>query len=167
MRLTRFLGVSTLLLAFACMLQAQALFRKPIKVIGDPNFVGTATNPLIVDGIGPNVVEGRELNLPTGVAVDNSVSPPNVYIADGGNHRILGFRYTTQLKPGAVADVIMGQTDRFGNQAQGGSNRSSGLNSPSGLAVDASGNLYVADTGNNRVLRYASPLSQPGGIATP
>ena len=154
-------------MAFVCMLPAQALFHKPIKVLGDPNFIGTAANPLGADGIGPNVVEGRELNLPSAVAVDNSVSPPNVYIADSGNNRVLGFQYVTQLKPGSFADVIIGQTDRFGNQIQGGGNRSTGLNSPGGLAVDSAGNLYVADTGNNRILRYANPLAQPGAAVSP
>ncbi|MDP9169712.1 MAG: hypothetical protein M3N54_03765, partial [Acidobacteriota bacterium] len=95
----RFFGLFGLSLAFVCLLPGQALFHKPIKVIGDPNFVGTGSNPLARDGIGPNLVEGRELNLPSGVAVDNSVSPPNIYIADGGNHRVLGFRYGTQLTP--------------------------------------------------------------------
>ena len=57
-----------------------------------------------------------------------------------------------------MADLILGQIDRFSNLAQGpGTNRSVGLNTPSGIAVDASGNVYVADNGNNRVLRFPNP----------
>jgi uncharacterized protein (TIGR03437 family) len=106
-------------------------------------------------------VEGKELNSPAGVALDNSVSPPILYVADSGNNRVLGYRYSTQLIAGAPADIIIGQVDRFSNQAQNPANggRQTGLNNPTGIAVDANGNLYVADTGNNRILRYPQPFN--------
>ena len=37
------------------------LFRKPVKVFGDPEFIGTASNPLLLASGGPNLVEGREI----------------------------------------------------------------------------------------------------------
>lgn len=140
-----------------------------MKVLGDPEFIGTASSPIQYTTIGPNVVEGRELNSPEGVALDMSVSPPILYIADTGNNRIVAYRYTTQNTTGApVADLILGQQDRFSNIAQGpGTTFSTGLHFPTGLAVDASGNLYVADTGNNRVVRYPKPFSQPAGSQFP
>ncbi len=164
-RLALKLGVPLLL---AGALAGQSLFVKPVKVLGDPNFIGTAANPLNYDSTGPNWVEGRELDEPLGVAVDTSVSPPIVYIADTGNNRVLGFQYNTQLTPGAFADIILGQPDRFTNLPQGpGAALSTGLRNPTGLAVDRSGNLYVADSGDNRILRYAKPFSQPGGDTFP
>ncbi|HTA44583.1 MAG TPA: hypothetical protein VK789_19180 [Bryobacteraceae bacterium] len=149
-------------------LAAQALFVKPVKVFGDPHFIGTASSPLAFDSYGPNVVEGRELNQPLGVALDNSVSPPIVYVADTSNNRVLGWRYNTQLTSGAFADVVLGQPDLFSNLPEGpGNTFSTGLNNPTGIAVDGAGNVYVADTGNNRILRYAKPLAQPAGIQFP
>jgi uncharacterized protein (TIGR03437 family) len=157
-----------LFLLIAGALAGQALFVKPVKVLGDPNFIGTAANPLLTDSTGPNVVEGREVNQPLGIALDTSVSPPIVYIADTGNNRVLGFQYSTQLTAGATADLILGQPDRFTNLAEGpGTSLSTGLKAPTGLAVDGAGNLYVADSGNNRVLRYAKPFSQPAGYQFP
>ena len=150
-------------IAFSCssLLLAQALFPKPVKVIGDPNFIGTASNPIAVDTIGPNYLEGRELNGPNGIALDNSVSPPILYVADSGNNRVLGYRYGTQLVAGTHADIVIGQVDFYSNQAQNPANggRQAGLNNPTGLAVDSSGNLYVADTGNNRILRFPQPMN--------
>ena len=110
------LGVSLLL---AGVVSAQTLFNKPVKVFGDPNFIGTAANPLAFDSFGPNVVEGRELSQPFGIAVDNSSSPPIIYIADTVNNRVLAYQYNTQLTPGAVADLVLGQPDRFTTLPQG------------------------------------------------
>ena len=152
----------------ASCLSAQSLFVKPVKVFGDPNFIGTAANPLAFDSYGPNVVEGRELNQPLGVALDTSASPPNVYIADTANNRVLAFKYATQLTAGSFADLVLGQPDRFSTLVEGpGNTYSTGMNTPTGIAVDRAGNVYVADSGNNRILRYPQPFTQPAGYQFP
>jgi len=168
LRAIRLALLSGLISFCAGIVSGQGLYVKPVKVIGDPNFTGTATSPLSFDTFGPNVVEGREIASPFGIALDTSVSPPIVYIADTANNRVLGFQYSTQLTPGALADVILGQPDRFSTVAKGpGTNLSTGLHNPSGLVVDPNGNLYVADSGNNRVLRYPTPMAQPAGYQFP
>ncbi len=147
-------------------LWSQSLYVKPVKVLGDPAFIGTASAPTQIEGNGPNVVEGREMSTPLGIALDTSVSPPILYIADSGNNRVLGYQYTTQLTPGSYADVILGQPDRFSNLPGGPATvRTTGLNGPTAVAVDASGNVYVADTGNNRIIRFPKPSLQPGAPA--
>jgi sugar lactone lactonase YvrE len=56
---------------------------------------------------------------------------------------------------GQCASVVLGQTDFSGNKA--GLSQTT-LNAPAGVAVGASGDVWVSDTGNGRVLRFNSPL---------
>jgi len=87
-----------------------------------------------------------------------------MYVVDASNNRVLAWRNPGNLTKGAPADLVIGQRDLSSNisQGPGGSPRdlSSGLTLPAGVAVDASGNLYVLDDGNNRVLRYPNPFNQ-------
>jgi sugar lactone lactonase YvrE len=80
-------------------------------------------------------------NQPRGVAVD---SLGNVYIADTLNNRIR--RIDLSGKMGTIAG-----TGVAGFAGDGGPAGAAQLNNPSAVAVDAAGNLYIADTGNSRV----------------
>jgi uncharacterized protein (TIGR03437 family) len=118
----------------------------------------------------PNLVEGRELFSPEGVALDTSVSPPILYVADTGNNRVLAWLNSVSFKNGQKADLVIGQLDMYHTAAQGPAGTlQTGLAAPTGLLVDSNGNLYVADTNNNRILRYPKPFSQSrqGGSITP
>ncbi len=113
----------------------------------------------------PNLVEGRELSSPQGIAIDTSASTPILYVADFGNNRVLAWKNALGFTKGDKADLAIGQRDLLSTACQGpGTNLSTGLAQPVGLAVDKNGNLYVLDEGNNRVLRYPAPFSQTGDL---
>ncbi len=130
---------------------------KPARVIGHPN-----AELINVSSYSPNLVEGKELYLPQGIALDTSGSTPILYVADTGNHRVLAWQHATSttLSNLQKPDKIIGQPDAYttlaGINNTGGN---SGLTSPTGLLVDSKGNLYVADSGNNRVVRFPAPFS--------
>lgn len=81
------------------------------------------------------------LSGPTGVAVDGQ---GNVYIAEPASNRI------RMVNPGGIISTIAG-TGMAGFSGDGGNSANAELNSPEGVAVDAFGNLYIADSGNNRI----------------
>jgi uncharacterized protein (TIGR03437 family) len=142
----------------AAVLSATAAFSQiplnptPSRVVGQAQLQSSS--------ISPNLVEGRELYNPQGIAIDTSLTPPAIYVADTGNNRVLGWKNALAFSNGTPADIVIGQPDKLSTLPQGpGGTRSTGLASPTGLAVRG-GNLYVADSGNNRILRYPKPFTQ-------
>lgn len=134
------------------------------RVLGQEDFYPNAINS----------VDGRELRLTSGgaansgIVVDNRAETPYLYVADTYNNRVLGFRDARKIRPGARADIVIGQPGlqrAVINWPNGDPDRPSnqGLFGPSGVTLDSDGNLYVADTGNGRVLRFPKPFSQPAG----
>jgi trimeric autotransporter adhesin len=102
------------------------------------------------------------LNYPRGVAVDVS---GNIYIADTNNHCI-----RMMTKSTGIISTVAG-TGSYGYSGDGGQATSAALYSPYGVAVDASGNIYIADTYNYRIRMFALPASpaappSPSGIVT-
>lgn len=141
-------------------LHAQQVNQNPSRIFGHRSSTLTSA--------APNLVEGRELFNPTAVAVDSSASPPILYVADSGNNRVLIWRNASGFSKGDPADAVLGQRDLFNTTPQGpGTGLSTGLSFPSGLAVDSQGNVFVADAGNNRILRYQRPLAQTDEIKFP
>ncbi|MDA4122697.1 MAG: NHL repeat-containing protein [Thaumarchaeota archaeon] len=92
------------------------------------------------------------LTAPQAVAFDSS---GNLWVADTSNDRVLEFM--APLSTGEAASVVLGQTS-FTNNFDSVTNATS-LNSPYGLAFDSSGNLWVADLINGRVVEYTSPFT--------
>ena len=95
-----------------------------------------------------------QLSSPYGVAVDGS---NNIYIADGRNHRIRKVTAST-----GFISTVAGTTQGFGGDGGSATATAAKLNGPRGVAVDSAGNLYIADTGNNRIRK----VDTAGNIST-
>jgi len=115
-------------------------------VLGQPDFDSIAFNT--------GGVSARSMQQPGELAFDPQ---GNLYVADGGNHRVLVFQ--PPFSTGMAASYVIGQPDFTSNTANNGGLSAKSLYKPFGLAIDPQGNLYVADSDNNRVLGYDLPLS--------
>ena len=107
-----------------------------------------------------------DLSSPAGIAVDSS---QNVFISDEDNNVVREVVAAT----GDIQTVAGNGTPGF--SGDGGLASQAELNTPAGLAVDGSGNVYVADANNNRVrvvntgksaITLAGVTIQPGNIST-
>jgi sugar lactone lactonase YvrE len=104
--------------------------------IGTPGFSG--------DG-GP--ATAASLNSPTGVALDGS---GDLFIADSSNNRIRKVAGST-----GIITTVAGNGTR-GFSGDGGPSTAASLNDPDYVALDETGNLYIADTGNNRIRKVSA-----------
>lgn len=109
-------------------------------------YIADASNNVIRKVSGGNInTLASGLTHPDGLALD---AAGNVYIADTGGRRIVeysGGTYTT-----------LAGTGRLGFTGDDGPGPSAELGDPMGIAVDASGNVYIADTFNNRIRKLSS-----------
>ncbi len=125
-----------------------------------------AINRALWQGFADAPGTAAKLDLPTGVAVDGEGF---VYVADKANHRIRTISPAGDVTTLAGSGVE-GFVDGFGTAAR--------FSSPVGIAVDASGSVYVADSRNMRIRKItatgqvstltdvpADPLRDPSGVA--
>jgi len=91
-----------------------------------------------------------EFNQPYGIAIGGS---GNLYVTELGNNTI------RMVTPGGVVTTVAGTSGSPGSVD--GTGTSARFNQPIGIAIDASGNLYVADSSNNTIRKIAS-----GGAVT-
>jgi sugar lactone lactonase YvrE len=120
----------------------------------------------------PNLVDAKGIDLRgTGLfgdeawtAIDTSGATHHLYVSDFNNNRVLGWNDATSFTNGEPADLVIGQPDFLSSSQNNGGISASSLNQPTGLAVDGSGNLFVADSNNARVLEFSNPFTACGSF---
>ncbi len=145
--------MKTFLASFIFLLSSLAYSQPPTSasfVLGQPNFTSSAT-----------ATSQSGLFFPGGMAID---SHNYIWVADSNNNRILEF--TPPYYNGMSASLVLGQpTFTIGSvvsASQSSINFNGGVSRlllVDAIAFDSAGNLWVADTYNNRVLMFAYPFS--------
>jgi sugar lactone lactonase YvrE len=100
---------------------------------------------------------GSTMSAPWGVSLDVN---GRLWVADRSNSRVLRFDNAAVKANGASADGVLGQVSLT---ASAYAKTRAGLGEPRGVAVDASGRLYVADEGNTRVMVYDNAAAKANG----
>jgi len=128
-------------------------------VLGQPS-LNTGVCPTIVSAtsLGKSIPIGNGVfGIPAiNVATDSS---GDLWVADSEYHRVL--EYKPPFSDGMAAVLAIGQMDLYsGSPNQGGLDPTdSTLQSPDGLAFDTTGNLWIVDHGNSRVLEFKPPFA--------
>ena len=121
-----------------------------LKVTASTNLItvvaGTGSGGFSGDGA---AATAATLNYPRGLALDKS---GNIYVADSNNHRIRKITVSTGIIT-TVAGVGASHTSGAVDNVAATETR---LNFPRDIAVDANGNIYIADTHNNRVRKVTA-----------
>ena len=121
-------------------------------VFGQSDFTGTSANR-------GGSVANNTLKTPSGLAL---TANGDLWISDQGNHRVVKIASAYNAVNGAAASVVLGQSN-FTSNSPGTSDTV--MQNPASLSIDTDGNLWVADTGNSRILRFAAVASKTNGAA--
>jgi len=95
--------------------------------------------------------------IPWYIALDGA---GNLYLAEPGADRV------RKVDGSGIITTVAGIADSFGFSGDGGPATKAQLNSPNGLTLDGSGNIYIADSGNHRIRRVSAPPPPPPSILT-
>ncbi len=134
-------------------------------VLGQKDFAGHLPNRGHgdVNGDGYSDASSDSLFYPTGVSSDGV----HLFVADRLNNRVLVWNDISKISSGVAADGVLGQTDFstvLPNRGAGGAGAYhpvvNGLNLPTGVTL-AGTSLWVADTENNRLVRYDDVMTSP------
>lgn len=132
-------------------LQAATNGGAPEAVFGQPNFTSTLANLGMVDPT------AQTLDNPGQIALDHL---GRLWVADYGNHRVVGYYAASYANSYASADFVFGQdsftTDNIQTDADSFQN-------PLGVWVGEDDTLWVADSFNHRVLKFSSVSSKANG----
>ncbi|MDB5099523.1 MAG: repeat containing protein [Cyanobacteria bacterium RYN_339] len=118
----------------------------PVPVLLITAYAGNGVAGAAGDGA---AATAAQLNGPYGLAFDPA---GNLYIADSANNKV------RKVTPGGIISTFAG-TGTAGSAGDGGAATAAQLSGPGGVAADASGNLYIADTASNKIRKVT-----PGGI---
>jgi sugar lactone lactonase YvrE len=116
-----------------------------IRKITTGGVVSTFAGVSAVVGANDNTGSSATFRGPTNIVADAS---GNLFIADTGNHMI------RRVTPAGVVTTFAGQAQTAGSA--NGNGTAARFNGPTGLAIDSTGNIFVADTGNS-IIRKISP----------
>ncbi|TMM07754.1 MAG: hypothetical protein E6G00_13565 [Actinobacteria bacterium] len=124
-------------------------------IAGDGNTCASPSTTTCGDG---PTATSAQLSEPTGVALDGA---GNVYIADANDHKI------RKLTPSGAISTIAGDGNTCASPStttcgDGPTATSAQLNQPEGVAVDGAGNVYIADSADNKIRK----LTPTGAIST-
>ncbi len=99
-----------------------------------------------------------DLNDPAGLAISSTGSSKGLYIADSGGDVVDKVSYPITAGTSTIS-IVAGSAGTNGHPTFGGAADVSQLDNPEGVALDSSGNLYIADAYNQDIEKVAAPAN--------